>query len=548
MTKQIFRGILLAAAVTFCACLLLFLIVLHGDYDREIMNEVKNEAVYIGQAVEISGEDYFTDLDSSTRITWVGTDGAVLYDSQADAAQMENHANREEIKEAFADGEGSSSRYSKTIAEKTIYYAVQLNDGSVIRVSSTQYTIWNLLLRMIGPLMLITVVIITIAFLMATTISRKIIQPINEIDLKHPDITEDYEELLPLLQKIDWQNHQIEKQMNKLQQQQKEFNTITDNMAEGFLLINKDAKIVSYNNSVKTLLDADEIIDGSSVFTINRSEPFRTAVNAALEGKQCEEEIIHHGRVHHIIANAVEADGAYNGAVIIILDVTEKEKRKEMRREFSANVSHELKTPLTSIYGTSELMLNGLVKPEDMQTFAKSIHDESGRLITLINDIIKLSQLDDERIATEKEAVDLYQSAEDVLLRLEKIAAARHISLKLSGEHAVIRGIPSIITEIIYNLCDNAIKYNKENGSVEISVEEAGKHKILRVKDTGIGIPKEHLQRIFERFYSIDKSHSKAIGGTGLGLSIVKHGAQLHHGEIHIESTVGEGTEITITF
>lgn len=548
MTKRIFKGIVLASAVTFFACLVLFLIVLHDYYDKEIMNEVKNEAKYVAHAVEISGEDYFTDLDSLSRVTWVDADGTVRYDSVADVADMENHGNREEIKEAFADGEGSSIRYSKTISEKTIYYAVLLDDGSVIRVSSTQYTIWNLIIRMIQPLMLITIVVLVIAFLMATTISKKIVQPINEIDLEHPDIDEDYDELFPLLHKIDRQNHQIERQMNHLRRQQKEFSTITDNMAEGFLLVNKDAEIVAYNNSVKTLLDAEEIIDGSSVFTINRSEPFRTAVNEALDGKHCEEEMINNGRVYHLFANGVEVDGEHNGAVVVIMDVTEKEKRKEMRREFSANVSHELKTPLTSIYGTSELMINGLVKPEDMQTFAKSIHDESGRLITLVNDIIKLSQLDDHKIATEKEEVDLYKSAKEVLQRLEKIAAAQHVSMELSGEHAIIMGIPSIITEIIYNLCDNAIKYNKENGNVHISVRDEGKHKVLRVKDTGIGIPKEHLQRIFERFYSVDKSHSKAIGGTGLGLSIVKHGAQLHHAEIQIESIVGEGTEVTLTF
>lgn len=548
MTKRIFRGIVLASFVTFIACLALFLVVLHDYYDKQIMNEVKNEADYIAQAVEISGEDYFTNLNSLNRITWVDTDGAVLYDSVADVSEMENHAHREEIKEAFEDGEGSSIRYSKTISEKTIYYAVRLDDDTVIRVSSTQYTIWNLIIRMIQPLMLITIVVLVIAFLMATTISKKIVQPINEIDLEHPDIDEDYDELFPLLHKIDRQNHQIEVQMNHLRQQQEEFSTITDNMSEGFLLINRDAEIVAHNSSVKTLLDADKIENGSSVFTLNRSEPFRTAVNEALDGNHCEEEMETNGRIYRLFANPVEVDGVYNGVVIVIMDVTEKEKRKEMRREFSANVSHELKTPLTSIYGTSELMINGLVKPEDMQTFAKSIHDESGRLITLVNDIIKISQLDDHRIATEKEEVDLYKNAKEVLQRLEKIAEAQHISMELTGEHAVIMGIPSIITEIIYNLCDNAIKYNKEGGNVLISVRDEGKHKVLRVKDTGIGIPKEHLQRIFERFYRVDKSHSKAIGGTGLGLSIVKHGAQLHHAAVNIESVVGEGTQITITF
>jgi two-component system phosphate regulon sensor histidine kinase PhoR len=524
------------------------MIVLHDYYDKQILDEVKNEAEYVAQAVKISGEEYFTDLNSLNRITWVNTDGTVLYDSVADVSEMENHANRTEIKEAFADGEGSSIRYSNTISEKTIYYAVLLEDDTVIRVSVTQYTIWNLIIRMIQPLILVTIVVLVIAFLMATTISKKIVKPINEIDLEHPDVDEDYEELLPLLHKIDRQNHQIELQMNHLRRQQKEFSMITDHMAEGFLLISKEAEIVAYNNSIKTLLDADEIENGSSVFTLNRSEPFRNAVNEALDGKHCEEELINNGRIYHLFANPVEVDNEFNGAVVVIMDVTEKEKRKEMRREFSANVSHELKTPLTSIYGTSELMLNGLVKPEDMQTFAKSIHDESGRLITLVNDIIKLSQLDDHRIATEKEEVDLYKSAKEVMQRLESIAETQHISMELIGEHAVIRGIPSIITEIIYNLCDNAIKYNKKGGNVHISVRDEGKHKILSVKDNGIGVPKEHLDRIFERFYSVDKSRSKAIGGTGLGLSIVKHGAQLHHADVHIESAVGEGTEITITF
>ena len=511
--------------------------------------KLKNEAHYAAQAVETMGDKYFTDLDSTNRITWVGADGTVLYDSVADVATMENHANREEIAEAYANGYGSSIRYSRTLAEKTVNYAVLLSDGSVIRISSTQSTVWHQLLKMLEPLIFITLIVLVIAFCLAIAISKKIVKPINEIDLEHPDIDDDYEELFPLLHKIKRQNEQIEAHINDLHRQQKEFETITENMTEGFLLIDSRSEILAFNSSVKKLLDSENIEDGVSVFTLNRSEPFRTVVDDSLAGEHSEQEMTNNGRIYHLLANPVRVDGSLSGAVIVILDVTEKEKRKEMRREFSANVSHELKTPLTSIYGTSELMLNGLVKPEDMQTFAKSIHDESGRMITLVSDIIELSKLDDHKISSEKEKVDLYQSAQEVVDRFRQIAEKRQITLELTGEHAVIQGIPAIITEIISNLCDNAVKYNKENGKVTVSVTKNVQGRpVLSVKDTGIGIPKEHEFRIFERFYRVDKSHSKAIGGTGLGLSIVKHGAHIHNAAIEIKSNVGEGTEISLTF
>ena len=548
MTKRIFRGIVLTSLITFLACLGLMVGVLYQSFDQQLLHELKNQAHFAAKAVETMGQSYFENLDSTNRITWVAADGTVLYDNDADPATMENHGNREEIKEAYDHGYGSSIRFSKTLAEKTVYYAVLLDDGSVIRISSTQATVWHQLLGMLEPLIFITLVVLVIAFLMAIAISKKIVKPINELDLEHPDIDDDYEEIFPLLHKIRRQNEQIEAHINNLHRQQKEFETITENMTEGFLLINSRAEILAFNSSVKQLLDSEEIEDGVSIFTLNRSEPFRTVVDEALAGRHNEQEMINNGRVYHLLGNPVKVDGELSGAVVVILDVTEKEKRKEMRREFSANVSHELKTPLTSIYGTSELMLNGLVKAEDMQPFIKSIHDESGRMITLIRDIIKLSQLDDYKISSEMEPLDLYDAAAAVTARFQKIAEKHQITLALEGEHAVIEGIPAIIEEIISNLLENAIKYNKENGSVTLTVKDHDGHPSLSVKDTGIGIPKDDLHRIFERFYRVDKSHSKAIGGTGLGLSIVKHGAKIHNAEIDIKSIVGQGTEITIQF
>lgn len=548
MTKRIFRGIVLTSLITFLACLGLMVGVLYQSFDQQLLHELKNQAHFAAKAVETMGQSYFEDLDSTNRITWVAADGTVLYDNDAAAATMENHANREEIKAAYDHGYGSSIRFSKTLSEKTVYYAVLLDDGSVIRISSTQATVWHQLLGMLEPMIFIALVVLVIAFLMAIAISKKIVKPINELDLEHPDIDDDYEEIFPLLHKIRRQNEQIEAHINNLHRQQKEFETITENMTEGFLLINSRAEILAFNSSVKQLLDSEEIEDGVSIFTLNRSEPFRTVVDDALAGRHNEQEMVNNGRVYHLLGNPVKVNGKLSGAVVVILDVTEKEKRKEMRREFSANVSHELKTPLTSIYGTSELMLNGLVKAEDMQPFIKSIHDESGRMITLIRDIIKLSQLDDYKISSEREPLDLYDAAAAVTARFQKIAEKHQITLTLEGEHAVIEGIPAIIEEIISNLLENAIKYNKEKGSVTLTVKDNDGHPSLSVKDTGIGIPKDDLHRIFERFYRVDKSHSKAIGGTGLGLSIVKHGAKIHNAEIDIKSIVGQGTEITIQF
>ena len=548
MTKRIFKNIVFASFLTFLACLFLILGVLHEYFSNQLLTELRNEAEFVAQGVELNGETYLQHLSSDNRVTWVAADGTVLYDSVVPKETMENHADREEIQQAHATGQGSSSRYSQTLSKKTVNYAVLLSDNSVIRVSSAQYTVWLILFNMLQPLMAITIIVLILAIVLANALSKKLVKPINAIDLDHPDIEEDYGELSPLLHKINRQNQLIQEQMNHLRRRQEEFRIITENMAEGFLLIDRKAEILSYNHSILQLLGSGSIPDGSSVFILNRSEPFRSAVNEALAGNHSEQEVLGHGRVYHLFANPVEVDGELSGAVIVILDVTEKEKREEMRREFSANVSHELKTPLTSIYGVSELMLNGIVKPEDIPAFAKSIHDESGKLISLINDIMRLSQLDDCKMIGEKEKVDLYDSAREVMHRLEQVAEERHVSMELTGEHAIIQGIPSIISEIIYNLCDNAIKYNKENGNLQISVSDEGAHKVLRVKDSGIGIPKAHLDRIFERFYRVDKSHSRKIGSTGLGLSIVKHGAEIHNAKIAVHSEVDQGTEISVTF
>ena len=465
---------------------------------------------------------------------------------KANPADMDNHLNREEIKEAINDGSGTSVRYSNTLTQKTIYCAKKLDDGNIIRVSTTQYTVLTIVLGLIQPLLFVFAVALILALLMSSKVSKGIIKPINSIDLDNPEECITYDELSPLLRKIAIQNQTIKNQIEDAKQKQKEFKIITENMSEGFLVIDKNANLLSYNTSALKLLDT-ETTDGS-VLALNHSIKFIDSVSSALGGKRAENTMIHENKTYNIIATPVYEKDKIAGAVILIIDITESAEREEIRREFAANVSHELKTPLTSISGFAELMKEGGIPENNVKDFSSSIYSEAQRLISLISDIIKISELDekDNNLTTEK--VDLYSLSEDIVKRLQKNADKRNITITLSGEHAEITGVKQILDEMVYNLTDNAIKYNVANGKVYISVHNDNDTVKLSVKDTGIGIPGSQQDRVFERFYRIDKSHSKAQGGTGLGLSIVKRGAAYHNARINLASEPKKGTEITITF
>lgn len=488
------------------------------------------------------------------RITWIADDGTVLYDNYTDAAELENHGDREEFQEALESGSGQSVRYSSTQMEKIIYYAIKLNDGSVLRVSDTQYTLLSILIVMLSPILLILIVSLILAAVFAGRISKSIIKPINAIDLEHPENAETYDELAPLLEKIDAQNKQIARQMEELRSRRREFESITENMAEGLVIVGHMAEVLTCNPSALKILNADKVPHKQSVLTLNRSEVFRHSVDSALAGKPSEVDLEIGGKVYRLIASPVRAADTEDviGATLIILDITEKNERERLRREFTANVSHELKTPLTSISGNAEIIKNGIVKPEDVPHFAENIYKEAGRLISLVNDIIKLSKLDEGGGEITKEPVDLSEIASEVSDSLRAQAERRAISSEIHTEKAVIMGIRPILTEMIYNLWENAIKYNKEGGKLYVDIanecQDGRKSVKFSIRDTGIGIPSADLERIFERFYRVDKSHSKEIGGTGLGLSIVKHGARLHGAEITVKSEIDKGSTFIIQF
>ncbi len=548
MTKKIHNAILIASIITFLCCVIVTIGISLPYFKEELKTELVREAQYLCAGTEIGGKEYLESFQEERRITLIDTDGSVIYDTVDDTHKLENHLDREEVREALENGTGESVRYSATLMEKTYYYAYRLSNGTVLRVSNDQITLGAVVLRVMIPLLAALIAVIIVSAILSHSLARKIVQPINEIDLEKPVIKENYPEISPLLRKLTRQSNLIDMQMEDLKRQQEEFLTITHNMLEGLILIDSKAEILSYNKSAAKLLSVGKACLGCSVFSFSTDAVFRETVETALSGQRCRPLMEAGGRTLQIYANPVWVEEDVSGAVLLILDVTEREQRDAMRREFTSNVSHELKTPLTSIYGISDMMRNGMVKPEDMPKFSESIHDESGRLITLVNDIIRLSQLDEMVPAVDKEDIDLYMYAEEVIHRLGHIAKERNISLSLSGKSQIITGIPSIISEIIYNLCDNAIKYNRDGGSVLIGVDEIKGKPSIFVKDTGIGIPKEHHNRVFERFYRVDKSHSRKIGGTGLGLSIVKHGAAAHNARIKLDSSEGEGTTVTIIF
>lgn len=547
MTSKIFRSVFFTSVLTLLASLVLVLGVLFGAFENQIEKELKSEAGYIAYTIENGDMDFFNRFsDSGKRVTLIDPNGEVIADTEADAGKMDNHSDREEVKEALKDGSGTNVRYSKTLTEKTVYYAQRLSNGTVLRVSTTQYTIITIILGLLQPLIFVLVIAMALSLFLSSKVSKRLVKPINSIDLDNPENCDTYDELSPLLHKIINQNRTIARQIEKARQVQEEFRLITENMSEGFLVIDKNAKILSYNSAALKLLDAEKTED--NVLTLNRTSGFIDAVTTALDGRRAENAMLHGDRTYNLIANPVFNSGEVIGAVIVIIDVTETAKREAMRREFTANVSHELKTPLTSISGFAELMKAGGIPEETVVDFSTSIYTEAQRLITLVTDIIKISELDEKSDRHDWEKVNLYELSRDVIKRLKISAEKKNVSFTLNGGDAEVYGVRQILDEMVYNLCDNAIKYNKEGGRVSVSVKDSDKGVTLSVSDTGIGIPQTQQSRIFERFYRVDKSRSKAEGGTGLGLSIVKHGAIYHNAEISVESEIGKGTKMTILF
>ena len=547
MTKRIFRSIFLVALAVFIAGTALIMGALYSYFSGVYEEQIQEEASYLSTAVEEMGLDYLEGLESgSHRITWVGSDGTVLFDNAANEDAMENHADREEIQEAMNGGTGESERYSSTLSQRSYYYALALSDGSVLRVSGEQYTVLSLVVSIWYYILLVLVAALALSLFLASRVSKAIIRPINEIDLEHPEEGDTYEELAPLLGRIAAQNRQIRAQIDEMKTKQQEFATITENMNEGLLVIDQETEVLSYNNAALRLLGASKV--EGSVFSLNRSEQFRHAVDQALHGQHSFDLMELSDRTYQLIANPVYEHGKVVGAVLLLLDVTEREERDKLRREFTANVSNDLKTPLTFITGFAELMKNGMVKSEDIAHFAGNIYNEAQRLIVLVGDIIRLSQLDEGTTGLEKSQIDLAEITKAVVDRLHSAAEQRGITFDLQLESAMVQGNAQILDEMVYNLCDNAIKYNRDQGKVRVSVSPNAGHPKLVVSDTGIGIPYADQARVFERFYRVDKSHSKEIGGTGLGLSIVKHGAAYHDAKVELESVPGKSTTVQVLF
>ena len=554
MNKKIFRSSLLTVCLVLAATIALIMGLLFHFFEKQIQKELANEAGFLAHALENEGAGYFDSFDNknnrlagNNRITWIDENGTVLFDSRADVSELDNHADRDEIKTAMKEGKGMSTRYSKTLTEKTVNYAIRLSDGSILRVSTEQYTVVTILMGMLQPILFIMFVALILTLVLSARVSKAIIEPINKLDLEIPENNDTYEELTPLLRKIADQKETIGEQLADARKKQKEFNLITENMSEGFLVIDADANLLTYNSAALNLLEITPPAD-RSVLLFCRAKEFRGVISDVLSGIKAENTMVREERSYSLIANPVYEKESVIGAVVVILDITEREKSDMLRREFTANVSHELKTPLTSISGFAELMKAGDVLENDVTDFSKSIYDEAQRLITLVNDIIKISELDGQSIPYEKETVDLYELSKEVIGRLEKEADKKNITFHLIGGRAEIIGVHKILEEMLYNLCDNAIKYNKENGTVDVLVNQTGDGVNVIVRDTGIGIPISHQDRVFERFYRVDKSHSKKVGGTGLGLAIVKHGALYHHAKLSLESTVDVGTVVTIAF
>ena len=548
MTEKIFRSIILTAVIVLIGCFIAVGTVQYGYFTNLQRQELTAELNLAAPSVERDGLDYLESLeDTASRVTWVAADGRVLFDSDASADEMDNHADRSEIAEALETGSGESERYSATMTEKTLYMARRLADGSVLRVSSAFYTILTVALGSMQAFFAILLAAIAVSVLLARRLSRRIITPLNTLDLQHPLDNDAYEELSPLLKRIDQQNRRIEAQVAELKRRQDEFSAVTRSMNEGLVLLNAENHVLSLNPAAMRLFNADEDCVGRDFVTVSRDVPVTNAVRDALSTGRGAAQLERGERIYQIECSRIESDGAILGVALVAFDTTERAQAEQMKREFTANVSHELKTPLQSIMGSAELLENGLVKSEDQPRFIERIRSEAARLMALIEDIIRLSELD-EGAAVPMEAVDLFSVAKDAADTLQESAGKKNVTLVLEGESVRVQGVPRLIYEIAYNLCDNAIRYNRAGGHVSVRVQPENGYALLEVADDGIGIPEEHQRRVFERFYRVDKSHSRASGGTGLGLSIVKHAAALHHAVIELKSEVGKGTTIAVRF
>lgn len=548
MTKKIFRSIIVVAMTVLLASIVIATSFLYNYFNTLQISQLKEELSLVASGAKEPGTGFFENISSSVfRFTLISEDGTVLYDTEASASEMDNHLDREEIKEAFESGAGSSTRYSSTLTEKTLYEAVLLENGNVLRASVNQMTVGALILEMLPAICIIILIAVLVTFVLSNQMAKSIVKPLDELDLENPAENDSYEELSPILTKMNKQYKQIKKQKVQLRRKNDEFMQITDSMNEGLVLLDKKGLVLSINPAARKLFGLEQAPIGSDFLTVDRSTEMSRAVQKALSGKRSEFREERNGCEYQFIINYIQSDCKIIGVVILCFDVTETAFAERNRQEFTANVSHELKTPLQSIIGSAELLENGLVKPEDIQRFAGNIKNEAVRLVSLINDILRLSQLD-ENSEPVTESVDLYEVANEVIGVLTPSAEKKQVELHLNGEPCVMNGIRRYLYEIIYNLCDNAIRYNVEGGKVTINLKNNGGIIVLSVSDTGIGIPKEHQSRIFERFYRVDKSHSKETGGTGLGLSIVKHAVAYHRGTLNLESAVGKGTVITITF
>lgn len=556
MTKRIFGGAFIVSLVAIISAVAMVLGVAYTKEQQLFKRQLEQQAMLLAATMENTSPD--DDVESlrklshdihgtfENRITYIGQDGTVLFDNEADPATMENHLGREEVVAAKQSGTGTAIRESYTMSEMTVYCARVIGYGCIVRVAGTMDTVAARIAGMWWEVLLVVIIAAMVSLGVAAIVARVVVKPINSIGLKNPDIGESYSEIAPLLHRISEQNHEIDQQIAELTRSRKEFSLITENMSEGFIIIDSRTEVLSYNTAALKILGSDFTGSSRSVLVLNRSEAFRSAVEDALAGKRSETDLTLSEKIYQVIATPAFTGSSVTGAVMIILDITEKEAREELRREFTSNVSHELKTPLTTIYGISDMLVGGIVKPEDIPGFAKNIRDEAGRMITLIQDILKLSQLDENTFSDQRERVDLYELAQSAAERLRPQADEKHVTISVTGERSEFTGIATVLEEMIYNLLDNAVKYNKQGGRADVDVRSSGDDIVVTVSDTGIGVPADSIDRIFERFYRADKSHSRKIGGTGLGLSIVKHGVSLHGGSITVKSSEGSGTTFTM--
>lgn len=535
--------------IVLLASIFLIMGILHGIFENQLEDQLQKETAFVATAIENEGISYFDNLSKDgDRVTLIDKDGTVLADSQVDVSKLENHGDRKEVKQAETEGRGQSVRYSSTMTEKTVYYAQKLDNGQILRISADQFTIVTILLGISQPIAIVVIAAIVLSLILSTNVAKHIVEPINDLDLDEPMENTVYDELSPLLRKIAHQNSTIEEQLKEARQKQEEFRIITDNMSEGFIVIDNQMKILTYNAAALKLFGAEQKTP-ENILALSRSKPFRDAIYKSLDGEHSQAEMTTDERVYSIISNPVyDTEQEVIGAVIVVIDITEISRREQLRREFTSNVSHELKTPLTSISGFAEIMKSGGTDEATVVDFSRSIYDEAQRLISLVSDIIKLSELDDGTIEYEPETVDLYTLSLEIASRLSPQAQEKKIHFTVNGEKAEITGVRKILDEIIFNLCDNAVKYNRSGGDVKVSVKNSADTVTVTVSDTGIGIPTVQQDRVFERFYRVDKARSKSIGGTGLGLSIVKHGVMYHNAQISLESKENEGTTVVINF